>query len=349
MTGLGPVDLVVYVTPGEETNVYQVFGRLINATAETLLGLTIAVGFGIGDAFVRGRGGEGLLVSPDVRGTPTSAAGSQYPFGLFGDAATKPNFTISGVFDAVQRAGLEIGYSAQQLISGDFFGSRQDLFGGWLSQDQVPEAAAWEFDADVEALVMAWLTPDGVWELRRDVDPGTEERTIDTSISLTGDDVRTFDTLADLRSHLGLGEAVMLERLEDRAHLNINVAIQIGSNVEVTQVSLRTTVMPSPLPAGAPLLIGGVGRRWPSCGGAARRPPEATDTDLRGRPDRGLRRSFAPCMSEPWRASSIIPPSGRSLPASPRRSRSRRGSSSTPTPSPCWWPWRCRRRRPMWG
>lgn len=288
MTGFGPVDLVFNLDftggtdadPVNDPTVYQVFHRLINVTGKALDGFTIQLGFGTGDDFVQAGLLDGLSFSQDFRAQPSGsgAASTQFPFGLFGDASSNPNFTLDG-FYAPARTGFDVAFNdvdpetgivATELASLGFFGPYGDLFGAWLSQDSVPMGALWEYDPTKDPLVMAWLNPDGKWELRRDFgdanNDGSFDKIVGDVISLTGDSVMYFDTLEAVQAYLGLGTAVFGDVIEDLANLNVNFGIHLdhdllaqGLGGEYGSFTMRTIVAPVPLPAAAPLLLAGLG------------------------------------------------------------------------------------------
>jgi hypothetical protein len=222
----------------------------------------------MGPDFVRAGADSGLSFSSEFTAQPTGSgsASTQFPFGLFGDAASNPNFTLDGFF-APQRAGLVVDTTDPTLIVSDgFFGPYDDLFGGWLSGDMVPQGAFWDNDnnADTDALLMAWLTPAGEWELRREI--------LDLAAGTAGTLITpmTFSTFDDMVAEL-LGEdydpaqmVIAAGLIEDLANLNVNFAIALGDMGNATSFTLRTVVYPQnvsavPLPAGAPLLIAGFG------------------------------------------------------------------------------------------
>lgn len=263
MTSLGPVDLVFDVESDPATSsIYQVFHRLINLTTAPLAGFTIELGFGVGDGFTRAGDDDGLSFSSDFRARPSGSgeASSQFPFGLFGPAASNENFEIDGFF-APQRAGFVVDYSPYLLESGLLFGPYASLFDYWLSQESVPLGALWDYEPGKDPLVMAWLNGDGKWELRRDFDGS---RAIDKVISLSGAGVLLFDEFADVVAWLNRGDllgadiSLFDDQIEDLANLNVNFAIALDGFTG-SQFTLRTTVAAIPLPATGLLLIGGLG------------------------------------------------------------------------------------------
>lgn len=257
MTGLGPVDLVFDINNDGSDSTYQVFHRLINQTTKLLGGFAIELGFGIGDAFTKATDTDGLQFSSAFRAQPSGSgpASTQFPFGLFGDAASNPNFDLDGFF-AAERSGFVVDFDAFTLASDGIFGPYENILGPWMSQEAVPTGAFWDNDGDesTEALLMAWLNPQGVWESRRAVD----------GMNAVSAASQFFDTYDDLLADLGLGNALFQDDIEDLANLNLNFAIALGDLGNRSAFTLRTTVFeatttPVPLPAGAPLLIGAVG------------------------------------------------------------------------------------------
>ena len=268
LTGTEPLDLVFDIEAGDESN-YQVFYRLINATTKSLAGFALEIGFGTGSEFVRAAAADGITFSTEFKAKPSTANSSvttQYPFGLFGDASTNPNFDLDGFF-APERAGLNVLQTGTMLASTDFYGPYESIFGSWISSDDVPKGAFWDHDGDetTEALLMAWLTLDDngneVWEMRRDVDEYGDipNGIAGTAVSLTGGDVEYFASYAEVMKRLGLENVLFDDLIEDLANLNLNYAINLSSTVGSGSFTLRTTVSPVPLPFSPPLLGAGLG------------------------------------------------------------------------------------------
>ncbi len=266
MTDVGPVDLVFNITDNADINTYQVFHRLINATGQALSGFSIELGFGVGEEFVRADAAGGLTFSQLFSAQPTGSgiASTQFPFGLFGDAASNPNFSLDGFF-ANERAGLTLDLSnPTEIASNGSFGPYSTLFGPWLSGNMVPEGAFWDNDGDAstDALLMAWLREDGIWEARRDIfDLGTG-----VAETIAPVEYSSFDDL--VASFLGSGfdpdqDIITAGAIEDLANLNVNFAIQLGGMDGATQITLRSTVFaapsPVPLPAGGLLMLSAMG------------------------------------------------------------------------------------------
>lgn len=309
MTGTEPMDLVFNLDPEQldTDTTYQVFGRLINATGADLEGFKIELGYGVGDSFVAATIGGPLTLSTAFTAQPGSATNvtTQYPFGLFGDALSSPNFVLDGFFDD-ERTGFDVVQNDTDaptaFESAGYYGKNQTLFGDWNANpsEGLPEAVFWDFDAneDTDNLLMAWERPDGMWEVRRTIGetcgPTSENNPdIKCSPGVTLEAFEVFATKADAEEYLTAAFA-LLDRdalsddtlvtaeaaiysggpIEDLGNLNLNYAIQLGdmSNLDLVSLfdtqlptfTLRTTVFPAqvapvPVPAGAPLLIAGLG------------------------------------------------------------------------------------------
>ncbi|WP_299350611.1 choice-of-anchor F family protein [uncultured Shimia sp.] len=256
VTGTEPLDLVFDVQAGAEAN-YQMFYRLINATSKSLAGFALEIGFGVGNEFVQATASDGITFSTDFMAKPSTANASvttQYPFGLFGDASTNPNFDLDGFF-APERSGMDVLQTATSITSSGIFGPYNDIFGSWITREGVPEGAFWDhdFDDSTEALLMAYLNSSGQWEMRRDIDE------YGVAYSLTGSDVKYFGSFSEVSDYFGSGYALFDDDVEDLANLNLNFAFNLSSSVESGSFTLRTTVSPVPLPLSAPLLGAGIG------------------------------------------------------------------------------------------
>lgn len=265
VTDTGPVDLVFDVDDTTDVTIYQVFSKLINNTGGDLTGFTIELGYGVGDEFIAATGSDGLSFSTEFRAPPagSGSSSSQNPFGLFGDAASNEHFLIDGFFDGA-RTGFEIDQGLTTLTSTDVYGAYADMFGDWMTKSDVPEGLFWDFDNDdsTDALLMAWEYEPGLWELRREaveicdiLDPS-----FCSPASTLGTYIDGLD-LSGLYAALGIDpEFLDFGEIEDLANLNLNYAVQVGDLFGASSFTIRTTVMPAPvpLPAGAPLLIGGL-------------------------------------------------------------------------------------------
>ena len=244
MTATDPIDLVFDVDPTGAQPAgsigYQVYQRVVNKTGGALAGVTVELGFGLGDTFVASTAGDGLGFAPDFPAQPGRdfPVTTQFPFGLFGDADSNPNFTLDGFF-ADERAGYEMAFSEDSISTGTFFGPYEDLFGSWMSEETLPEGAFWDFDGDenTDDLLMAWQTPNGQWELRRDINDDGEVVSIDPQL---------FATLDDVNGYLDITSVVDL--IDDLANLNLNYAIALWDEVDFTQFTMRVTAVPCTLP-----------------------------------------------------------------------------------------------------
>jgi len=285
MTGFGPVDLVFNLDfdnstlpEGDELNdpvVYQVFHRLINVTDSMLDGFKIQLGFGVGDDFKVAGEADGVFFSQDFEAQPDGSgpASTQFPFGLFGDADTNKNFTLDGFFEperAKYAVELDDDVVATELKSTGLVGPYEALFGNWLPQQGVPEGALWEYEVGKDPLVMAWDTGEG-WEVRRGINDSLDgvEGTIsyDDVFSLEESAWETFayDQWGEMVAFLS-DVPLFADVIEDLANLNVNFGIQLdhellaqGLGGKYGSFTMRTIVSPVPLPAGAPLLLGGLG------------------------------------------------------------------------------------------
>ncbi len=278
VTGTGSTDLVFDIDASDiDMAFYQVFSRLINDSDQALAGVTVELGFGVGDDFVAATGDQ-LTFSTEFTAQPNNSglsSTSQYPFGLFGDADDSPNFLLDGFF-ASDRTGFDLDQTATTITTGAYYGEYATIFGDWRPLSDVEEGLFWDFDDDAETdnLLMAWQIGDDLCELRRTVgetcaasgssDPFAAPNctfgvTLDDYITGSFDEIVTFLTDAagsDYFSIFGSGE------IEDLANLNLNYAIALGDLTGHSSFTLRTTAMPAvnvvPLPAGAPLMLGGL-------------------------------------------------------------------------------------------
>ena len=259
-TGFGPIDLVFAVDPagdqdpGGDVDVgYRVFHRLINdnTTDRAARGFKVTLGSGIGDGFTKSSTNDGLQFSTKIAfGQSQVSSFSQYPFGLFGDADTNPNFDLDGFFDGNGRSGFNVVQTEDMISSAGFYGKYQTLFGGWLDQDTVPTGALWDNDNDdtTDALVMAWFDDTmSLWEVRRDVDP------IDATKAISLDTPQFFTTFADVQTFLGVA-SLEQELIEDLANLNLNYGIALDDRFSGSDFTLRVELQVVPLPAGLPLM-----------------------------------------------------------------------------------------------
>ena len=272
MTGTDPVDLVFDVdNTRTDLSFYQVFGRLINVTGQALKGFSVELGTGVGSGFTAFTAETApVTFSFDFTAQPNSSgksSTSQFPFGLFGDANDSPNFLLDGFF-ASARTGFDIVQTATTLTSNGYYGDYFKMFGHWNDQGNVPQGLFWDFDGnpDTDALLMAWQIGDDLWELRRTV--GETCVGVECTPGIT---LGTYETgsYAYILSLLTDANDPWLDifapgAIEDLANLNLNYALALGNFGSLTNFTIRTTVFPAPisavpLPAGAPLLLAGIG------------------------------------------------------------------------------------------
>jgi len=249
----GPIDLVFDTNPaGTSTGAdgYQVFQKLINDTDAPLAGFEISLGTGVGGGFQTSSSGDGLRFSSSFEFGPQDAnAYGQFPFGLFGDAATNKNFELSGFFDTESRSGFNMVFGEDTIRTDGLFGSYGNQFGPWLSADAVPTGLFWDDDNDAttDDILMAWINGDGMYELRREIS-GNDV--------LSLDEAKLFGDLASLETALGVD--LLSGEIEDLANVNMNFAVDVAG-YQGESFTMRVTPTPVPLPATAPLLLMGFG------------------------------------------------------------------------------------------
>jgi hypothetical protein len=284
ITGTDPVDLVFDVDADDMSDsFYQVFGRLINATGQALTGFTIELGTGVGDGpdgFKAFSGADAPVTFSKLFTAQPNDSGlsstSQYPFGLFGAAEDSPNFLLDGFFSDA-RTGFNLVQTETTITSNGYYGDYQTLFGDWIGgEDALPQGLFWDFDnnENTDDLLIGWNIGDNEWELRRDVGETCgvirDEKACTPGVMLTSFLTGTFeelvngkdglvDRLADLGNR-GWESIFRQGEIEDLANLNLNYALNVGDFTGFdSSFTIRTTVAPVPLPAGAPLLLAGLG------------------------------------------------------------------------------------------
>lgn len=269
-------------TPG--INTYQVFGRAVNLTQQMLDSFVIELGFGVGDNFVASTDGDGLSFAQSLNLGPNGdTAFTQYPFGLFG-SLDQPNPSpnpIAGFFDNDGRAGFEVaveadGVGEDRIVSGDYYGTYDDIFGNWLSQEMAPMGLLWDNDGldTTDALVMAWFNEDlGQWETLREVIDLLDRDGNVIGLTARAADSSLYPTFDAAVAALGLANGTFVEDLiEDVANLNLNFGIELASSftgwfdtegVLQNNFTLRLTSFaapaPIPLPASVLFLLASVG------------------------------------------------------------------------------------------
>lgn len=268
LTDTGSVDLVFDVETTNTDSLYQVFHRAVNLTEQMIGSFTVELGFGVGSQFTASTAGDGLGFDLTAMLGPNNlAAFTQYPFGLFGDDQQpnpNPTFTLDGFFDGDSRAGFDLALAEDLLMTTGFYGSYDDLFGSWLSREMVPDGLLWDWAlGTADPLVMAW--DNGTeWEVRRGIDASLDG----DGNSISVNDVYALDEedwgryaygdIAGVENFLGV--SVFQDAIEDLANLNLNYVISLTSAFQGDSFTLRLTSNPAviPLPAGAPLLAGGI-------------------------------------------------------------------------------------------
>jgi len=302
VTDTGTIDLVFDVSTdpeGDAEAIYQVFHRLINVTGEQLDGFEVSLGTGVGADFSASTSGDGLRFATNDDGVGFGpddlAAFSQYPFGLFGGEPLNPNpLKLPGFFDTKDRAGFTVSLGEDTITSTEYYGIYDDLFGGWLSQEDVPLGLLYDYQDGSDPLVMAWAGADG-WEFLRCTETGLEGdpclapagQTPDIGVGPLGSTIFAFDydnnaqgisdsmfeymaknlVGADGGTQLTFGTAedgadLFVDAIEDLANLNLTFAIALDDSFTGSSFTLRVNTYdttPIPLPATAPLLVAGLG------------------------------------------------------------------------------------------
>ncbi len=248
-TAVGAIDLQFDTLGNAESNSYQLFHRLINSTPQRLSGFTIELGTGVGDNFVRSGASDGLSFDLSVALGPNDVpAFSQFSFGMFGDAATNPNFDLDGFF-ATQRAGFSFVTNEDLIKTAGLFGPYAGLFGpGMMNTALVPEGYFWDNDGDpaTDPLLMAWFNG-SVWEQRRIVDPNDPTKAISSAAFETDE--------ATLMAQAGFEKDI----IEDLRNLNINLNILTEASYLGENFTLRFTTAAVPEPGTWAMLIAGFG------------------------------------------------------------------------------------------
>lgn len=293
VTDSGTIDLVFDVEASGEASIYQVFHRLINVTGEMLGSFELSLGIGVGDDFSQSGPDDGLRFATNADGVEFGpddlAAFSQFPFGLFGGEPLNPNpLKLPGFFDTVDRAGFDVTLDEDVIQSQGYYGSYDNLFGNWLSQEDVPDGLLYDYKDGADPLVMAWAGESG-WEFLRETDPTDPDRlniygvqpmeSLIFGYDFDYDPINGIseDMMAYIGSFLvdengdplGFGTDLFVDAIEDLANLNLTFAIALEDSFlslfeegETASFTMRVTtydVAPVPLPAAAPFLIAGLG------------------------------------------------------------------------------------------
>lgn len=249
MDAVAPIDLVFDTDAGssvdgtETTDPYQIFAKLKNNTGGSLKGFVAELGFGVGADFVAATALDNITLEALATSEPTT----QFPFGLFGDASASSNHDLDGFF-AAETTGYDATFTGTTIQSTGMYGPYASFFGDWKTLADAPDGYFWDNDgdADTDAILMAWLRPDGVWEQRR-----TEDGADATPAA-------PFEVAeADL-----ISAGYLTGPIEDVVNLNVNAYVAFGAGYDDGRsFTLRVNGLAAdvPLPAGFVLMAGALG------------------------------------------------------------------------------------------
>jgi len=273
-TGLDPIDLAFDVSDHalaqDNDGVYKVFQKYGNNSGGALSSFTVDLGFGIGDDFSSSTSGDGLGffdfgITPDPDQFSTG-----FSSGLFGKA-DKHHF-LDGYFSD-QRAGFDLIFGEDTLISNGMFGDYEDLFGTWISYDMAPDGYFYDHDGDpsTETLLMAHYS-NGQWIMNRIITKTTVANGDDVynvTSDKFGNNGTHYDSVSDVETALkGMSPGLTVctvatsgvpclagtDSIEDLAKFNVNYSIDAFAFADVgDQFSLRLTAA-VPEPGSLPLL-----------------------------------------------------------------------------------------------
>lgn len=140
-----------------------------------------------------------------------------------------------------------------------------------MTQGDVPQGLFWDYEEGVDPLLMAALSDSGLWEIRRDILDGVIDNegmwdSLEAGDVLSLTDAEFRDSIFKVESFLGLLEGTLVDGpIEDLANLNLSFGIEVNDIFAANNSSFTLRVTPSaavsaiPLPAGAPLLLAGIG------------------------------------------------------------------------------------------
>jgi hypothetical protein len=200
-TAFDPIDLVFDVDADGTFNtidndgLYKVFGKYGNATGSAIESFTVGLGFGIGDLFTASTDGDGLGFVDFGTDPKNNQFSTLFAAGLFGPV-DPPEHPLEGYFSD-SRTGFNLDLKSEDLFeSAGLFGDYGNLFGDWLSYDQVPDGYFYDNDGDplTDAILMANQEDDGTWSVNRGIDSLGNVFTLDDAARLTG---LTLDQVID--------------------------------------------------------------------------------------------------------------------------------------------------------
>ncbi len=249
-TNVGAIDMIFDTIADGETNSYRVYQRLINDSPFRIGSFTVELGYGVGSNFVASGGGDGLSFDAAAGYGPNNTPSYfQFPFGLFGDAATNPNQSLDGFF-SLDRSVFNSTFSDDVISASGISNNYTSLFGpSMLNTASVPEGYFWDSDGDpgTDPLLMAWFNGTA-WEARRQIDPLDPLKAIAIA-----------PTIVDENDLISLG----FERdlIEDLRNVNMDFNILVDSSYQAGQFTLRfnTVAGAVPEPSSWAMLIAGFG------------------------------------------------------------------------------------------
>jgi hypothetical protein len=200
-------------------------------------------GFGVGADFVAATALTNILLQ--ALAAPDKA--KQFPFGLVRDAAISAAHDLDRFFTA-EVSGVGATFTGATILSTGIYAPYAAFFGDWMTLADAPDGCFWDDGADpgADAILMAWLRRDGVWEQRR-----TEDRTAASRAT-------PFEaTEADL-----IFAACLTGPIEGVVNLTLNAYVALGAGYDDGRsVTVRVTGLAADvrLPARIALMAGALG------------------------------------------------------------------------------------------
>lgn len=178
-TAPGPIDLIFdYADDGSSigdtpspsapvNGLYRIFGKVINAMQNGLVGYTLELGTGVGDGFSQLTGNEGVTFYEPQNTPPRNfELASIFPAGLFSPAGEPLPTSDEGFFSG-DRSGFNMAFSPTMIETAGIFGDYVSFFGdAVLPLSQVPEGFFFDDDMDpsTEDVLQAWFDDSaGAW------------------------------------------------------------------------------------------------------------------------------------------------------------------------------------------